>query len=307
MEEPSLSVAGRRTALRGEDNLRSIAFMLAAVAMFALMDTVMKLLAQHYPAMQVAALRGLAALPLVCIWVWWRGATASLRRVRWPLHVLRAGTGILMLFLFAYALRTLPLAEAYTLAFIAPLLITALSALVLGERIGAARWWAVAGGLVGVLIVLRPTGAGMLSLGAATVLGSAACYAVVAITVRVLARTDSSESIVFWFTAALAGGAGLLALPNWVALAGAHWPLLIALAITGFLGQILITEAFRRGEASAVAPFEYSALAWAAMLDWMLWQVLPDRYVLAGAVVIVASGVLLLRTEGARVRRDRAG
>jgi drug/metabolite transporter (DMT)-like permease len=289
-----------------QDNLRSIAAMLAAVVMFALMDTMMKLLAAHYPAMQVAALRGLSALPLVCAWVVSRGALSSLLRVRWPLHLLRGVIGILMLFLFAFALRSLPLAEAYTIFFISPLLIAALSALILKERVGAARWWAIAGGLLGVLVVLRPTGAGMLTLGALAVLGSAACYAVTAITVRVLSHTDSGESIVFWLTLALALGAGILALPGWIALQQEHWPLIGALAVTGFFGQILITEAFRRGEVSAVAPFEYTALAWAAGLDWLLWQVLPDAYTLVGAAIIIVSGIFLIRMERMR-RRVRSG
>lgn len=284
------------------DNLRSIAAMLGAVLFFALMDTVMKLLAAHYPATQVAALRGWSALPLVCGWVLWRGAVPGLLRVRWSLHLLRGVAGILMLSLFAFALRSLPLAEAYTIFFVSPLLIAALSALILKERIGLARWLAVAGGLLGVLIVLRPTGGAMLTLGALAVLGSAACYAVTAITVRILSRTDSSDSLVFWFTVALALGAGALAAPGWVTVQGAHWPLVAALAVTGFAGQILITEAFRRGEASAVAPFEYSALAWAAALDWLLWQVLPDQYVWTGAAIIVASGIALVRAERIRAR-----
>jgi len=277
--------------------------MLVAVLLFALMDTAMKLLAAHYPAMQVAALRGLSALPLVCAWVMWRGAVASLFRVRWPLHLLRAVVGILMLFLFAYALRTLPLAEAYTIFFVSPLLIAGLSAVVLRERIGAARWCVIVAGLVGVLVVLRPTGAGMLSLAALAVLGSAACYAVMVITMRILGRTDSGESMVFWITLAFALGAGALAAPNWIALQAAHWPLIGALAVTGFIGQVMITEAFRRSDASVVAPFEYTALAWAAGLDWLLWQVLPDGYTLIGASIIIACGIVLIKMETNRVRR----
>lgn len=284
-----------------QDNLLSIAAMLGAVMLFAVMDTVMKLLAGHYPAMQVAALRGLSALPLVCVWVLWRGALPSLFKVRWPLHLLRGVIGIAMLSLFAYALRSLPLAEAYTIFFVSPLLIAALSALILKERIGAARWCAVVAGLVGVLVVLRPSGAGMMSLAALAVLGSAACYAVTAITVRVLSHTDSGESIVFWLTLAFALGAGALAAPGWVGVRDGDWSLIAVLAVTGFLAQILITEAFRRGEVSAVAPFEYTALGWAAGLDWLLWQVLPDVYTLVGAAIIIASGVFLIRVE--RIRR----
>lgn len=306
MRESPLSTQRQGHALNtGPDNLRSIVAMVGAVGLFALMDSIMKLLAPHYPAMQVAALRGLSALPLVCVYIACRGRVGTLLAVRWPLHLLRAVIGVLMLFLFAYALRTLPLAGAYTIFFVAPLLITALSALVLKERIGPARWWAIAVGMIGVLVVLRPTGAGMLTLGSLAVLGSAVCYAITAITMRVLSRTDSSESIVFWVTLAFAFGAGALAVPAWVEIQQVHWSLIAGLGVTGFLGQIMITEAFRRGEASAVAPFEYTALAWAVGLDWMLWQLLPDRYTLLGALIIVVSGIYLVRRERVHLEAER--
>lgn len=286
------------------DNVRSIAAMLAAVALFSLMDTAMKLLTADYPAMQIAALRGISALPLVVAYIAWRGAFGSLLRVRWRLHLLRAALGIVMLFLFAYALRLLPLAGAYTIFFISPLLITALSALILKERVEAARWWAIACGMAGVLVVLRPTAAGVFTLGGLAVLGAAACYAVSAITVSMLSRSDSGESMVFWLTLLLAVGAGALAAPHWVAIERNHWPLIAGLAVTGFLGQIMITEAFRTGEASAVAPFEYTALAWGIGLDWLLWQVLPDGYTLLGAAIIIASGVYLIRREKSHVESE---
>ncbi|HEY5799834.1 MAG TPA: DMT family transporter [Burkholderiaceae bacterium] len=281
----------RSSALRG-----SIA-MVAAVGFLSLMDTCMKLLVAHYPALQVAALRAIVALPLVVAYVAWRGKIGTLLRVRWGLHVLRALIGIAMLGLFAYALRTLPLTEAYTLFFVAPLLITALSALVLKERVDAARWIAIAVGFCGVLVVLRPTGAGMLSMAGLAVIGAAVGYAITAITVRVMARTDSAESLVFWLMVMVALGAGALAAPNWVALQLTHWPLLVGLSITGFLGQVCITEAFRHGEASAIAPLEYTALAWSLGIDFLLWQTLPDRWTVTGATIVVAAGIYLVRRE----------
>jgi uncharacterized membrane protein len=125
-------------------NLRSIYAMLIAVFMFSLMDTAMKLLAADYPAMQVAALRSLSSLPLVCAYVAWRGGFRTMLRVRWSLQVLRALLGIGMLALFAYGLKKLSLAEAYTIFFIAPALITALSVFVLKEKVSLARWIAIA-------------------------------------------------------------------------------------------------------------------------------------------------------------------
>jgi drug/metabolite transporter (DMT)-like permease len=278
-------------------NLRGIAAMLIAAAAFSLMDTGMKLLAGHYPPFQVAALRAMASLPLVVAYVAWRGAFGSLLRVRWPLHLLRGVIGVVTLAMFAFALRRLPLAEAYTIFFVAPLLITSLSVPMLGERVDRARWIAIGVGLGGVLVVLRPTGAGMLSLAGLAVLASALGYAISAITVRIVGRTDSTESQVFWLMSFVALGAGALAAPHWTAVRLDDGWVLLGVAITGFLGQLSITEAFRHGEASAIAPFEYSGLAWALAIDWLVWSTVPDAWTLVGAAIIVASGLYLVRRE----------
>ncbi|WP_296947138.1 DMT family transporter [uncultured Massilia sp.] len=271
--------------------------MLAAVVFFSMMDTCMKLLSQHYPAMQVAALRSLSSLPLVCAYLAWRGAYRALFAVRWSLHLLRAVIGIAMLALFAYGVRTLSLAEAYSIFFIGPILITALSVFVLKERVDARRWTAIAVGMGGVLVVLRPTGEGVMSLAGLAVLMAAVGYAVSAVSGRVLARTDRSEHMVFWLMLLMSLGAGALAAPGWVAVQAQHLPLLAALAVSGFFAQLAITEAFNHGEASVVAPFEYTALAWAVAIDWLLWKTLPDEYTLVGAAIIIGSGLYLIRHE----------
>ena len=281
-------------------NLRGIVAMLGAVCFFACMDASMKLLAAHYPAVQVAALRGLAGLPLVAAYVLWRGQAGGLLAVRWPLHLLRGALGVAMLSLFARGLQTLPMAEAYTIFFIAPVLITLLSVPVLKERVRAAHWAALAAGVAGVLVALRPGLDTLLDWGALAVLAAACCYAVSAIAGRVLTRTDSSASLVVWMTVLLAVGATALAAPGWVAVRAEHGVTLAVLAVTGLIGQICITEAFRHGQAAVVAPFEYTALVWAVGLDWLLWRALPDGSTLAGAAAIMASGLLLLRSERQR-------
>ncbi|WP_312511574.1 DMT family transporter [Massilia sp.] len=278
--------------------------MLLAVFMFALMDTAMKLLSARYPALQVAALRALCSLPLVAAYVAWRGAFRGIFRVRWSMHLLRGVLGILMLALFAYGLRQLSLAEAYSIFFIAPALITALSVLLLKERVNLARWIAIGVGMCGVLVVLRPSGAGFLTVGGLAVLASAGCYAISAITVRVLARTDRNEHTVFWLIVLIAVGGTALAAPNWVPIPASEIPLLSGLALSGFIGQLAITEAFSRGEASSVAPFEYSALAWGVGMDWLLWRALPDSWTLLGAAIIIGSGLYLIRHEKEHVEAE---
>jgi drug/metabolite transporter (DMT)-like permease len=287
---------------------RAVLFMLVAVGLFALMDAGLKLLSAHYPPMQVAAIRGLASLPFVLAWVLLsvgpQRVLPTLFRVRWSLHLLRGVLGITMMAAFVYALRSLPLSTAYTIFFVAPLLITALSVPILGERVGPRRWTAIAIGFVGVLVVLRPTGDGLASLAGLAVLVAAFGYSVSAITVRVLMRTDSKQSIVVWLLVSMGVGAGLLALPQWVTVRGDDLWLILGVGVAGALGQYTITEAFRRGEASLIAPLEYTALLWGVLLDFSLWQVLPDGMTWVGAAIIVFSGLYLLRRERVHVEAE---
>ena len=196
----------------------AVLLMLAAVLMFALMDAGLKLLSSHYPPLQVAALRGLSSLPLVTLWVLATVPVRSLLRVHWPLHLFRGALGIAMMVGFVYGLRTMPLSTAYAITFVAPLLVTAMAGPLLKEKVGAARWTAIGIGLVGVLVILRPTGDGMLTGGGLAILIAAICYAMGAITVRMLAQRDSTQAMVFWFVVLLSLGAWLLALPAWKAL-----------------------------------------------------------------------------------------
>ena len=271
--------------------------MLVSVALFSLMDAGLKTLTAHYPPFQVAALRGLSSLPLVLAWALWTAGAASLLRVRWPLHLLRGVLGIVMMASFVFALKTLPLSTAYSIFFVAPLLITALSVPILGERVGPRRWTAIGIGLIGVLVVLRPTGEGVLSMAGLAVLVAATGYAVSAITVRIIARTDSTQAITFWLLALMALGAGALALPNWVPLRAEDARIIGGIGVAGALGQYTITEAFRLGEASLIAPLEYTALVWGVLLDLTLWGVLPDSVTWLGAAIIIASGLYLIRRE----------
>jgi drug/metabolite transporter (DMT)-like permease len=279
--------------------LRAVLMMLGAVASFSLMDAGLKQLSPHYPAFEVAALRGAASLPFVLAWALHRGGIAPLLRVRWPLHLLRGVMGIAMMASFVYALRTLPLSTAYSIFFVAPLLVTALSVPILGEKVGRRRWTAIGIGLLGTLVLLRPTGDGLGSLAALAVLLAAVMYAVSAITVRMLARTDSTQAMMVWLMLMMAFGAGALAWPDWTPVRMEHAWLILGIGIAGGLGQYAVTEAFRLGEASLIAPLEYTALVWGVLLDVSLWGVLPDGLTWLGAAIIVGSGLYLLRREKA--------
>ncbi len=276
---------------------RGVLMMLAAVLMFALMDAGLKTLSEHYPPLQVATLRGLSSLPLVLAWALWTVGPKPLLRIRWSLHLLRGALGIAMMGSFVYALKRMPLSSAYSIFFVAPLLITALSVPILGEKVGPRRWTAIGIGLLGVLTVLRPTAVGVFTLAGFAVLFAALAYAVSAITVRVLARTDSNQAMVVWLLLLMAVGAGALAWPQWVPVRTQDAWIIAAIGIAGSLGQSTITEAFRRGEASLIAPLEYTALVWGVALDLALWGVLPDAMTWLGAAIIIASGLYLLRRE----------
>jgi drug/metabolite transporter (DMT)-like permease len=286
-------------------NARGIWAMVLAVAALSFMDGCLKALSPHYPPIQIAALRGLSALPIATVWVLASGGFGQVLRVRFPLHLLRGVLAIGMVSLFTYGIRRLPLANAYTIFFVAPLLITALAAPLLHERVGARRWIAIGIGFAGVLIVLRPSGAGVLSTPGLAVLAAAIGYAVSAITTRVLGRTDSTPSMVFWVTAMIGVGAGILALPQWRPVQAAHWLFIGGIAVTASIGQWGITEAFKHAEASLIAPLEYTALAWGAALDWMFWQTAPTARTLAGAAVIIASGVYVIRREREHLEAER--
>jgi drug/metabolite transporter (DMT)-like permease len=278
-------------------NLRGILSMLAAVTTFSVMDVLLKTLSEDYPAMQVTFLRGVASLPLLL------GANAVFGRARdllpnrWHLHVLRGFLSVGVLWFFVYAVSQLSLANAYSIFMSAPLLITALSVPMLRERVGWQQWLAVFVGLTGVIIVLKPTGAGLVTIGGLAALASAVGYALNAITIRILTRTDSSASTVFWSLFFMSIISGIAAGVHWVPVQWDHWSLIVGLGISGALGQYFITEAFRLAPPPVVAPLEYTALAWGMMFDWLLWATAPGLRMLTGAFVIVASGIYVIHRE----------
>jgi len=282
---------------------RAVIWMVAAVACFSLMDAGMKQLASGYPSLQVTFLRGAASLPFVLVWVLVSAGPRSLIPRRWGLHLLRGVLGMVMIGCFVFALRDLPLSTAYSIYFVAPLIIAALSVPLLGERVGPRRWVAIGIGLLGVIVVLRPGVDGFISVPGLMVLVAATAYAVAAITVSLLTRTDTSQSMVVWFLVIMAIGAGLLAWPEWTPMRLVDAPLVAGMGLAGALGQIALTRAFQLGEASMIAPLEYTGLVWVIGWDLLFWQQLPDAWTWGGAAIIVASGLYLLHRE--RVNRQQ--
>lgn len=277
--------------------LRGILMMLAAIGVFSVMDALMKQLTLRYPPLQVTFLRGASSLPFVFLTYLLTGRLAMLRPVRVGLHVIRAVLAVLMMWGFIWALSRASLADTYAIFMSAPLLVVLAASVLLGERIDRHLWLAVVVGLAGVFVMLKPSASGFASLAGLATLGSALAYALVVVLVRVLARTETTASMVFWYLVMLSAGAGVLALPGWVPIIGSDWPWILAIGLAGWAGQYLITEAFRLAPASLVAPYEYTALVWGVGIDWFVWQVLPGARMLVGSAIVVSAGLYLLHRE----------
>jgi drug/metabolite transporter (DMT)-like permease len=271
--------------------------MVGAVALFSAMDALLKLLVERYPPMQVTTLRGVASLPFLLLPFLIRGRWHRLSTRRWHWHLGRAAIGVVMLSSFIFAVQRLSLADTYSIFMCAPLLIAGLSVPLLREHVATGQWVVIAIGLAGVMVMLRPTGAGWATVGGLAALLSAVCYAVSAIALRVLSRSETNESLVFYFTLFLSVGAGFLALPGWRSMLLTDLPLIVGVGFLGATAQHLITEAFRSAPASIVAPFEYTALLWGVLLDLAIWQVVPGAITLVGGAVVICAGLYLIARE----------
>jgi drug/metabolite transporter (DMT)-like permease len=218
-------------------SVRGIGAMLSAVFMFSIMDSSMKRLSQTYGGFELSCLRCVSSIVFLLVPIAWTRSWRTLRPANLPLHLVRAVLGIVMLGTFVYAVRRLSMAETYSLFLCAPLLMTALSVPLLGESVPPRRWCTIAVGLAGVLVMLRPTAGGFASLAAAAAAAAAGSYALSAVLVRTLGRTNSSAAMVVWFLLMVSIGSGILAAPEWRRVATDDWPWLGVIGFTGALGQ----------------------------------------------------------------------
>jgi drug/metabolite transporter (DMT)-like permease len=247
--------------------------------------------------MQIACLRGASSLPFVLATCLVTGRWLELRPRRLHLHALRAVMSIAMLWCFVFALSRMSLANTYAITLSAPLLVVPCAVLLLGEHADRHVWAAILVGLCGVLVALNPAAAGFVALAGIAALGSALCWAVVVVMVRLLSATEKTASMVFWFLLLLSLGAGALAFPGWVPILRADWPWIALLGLAGWAAQHLVTEAFRLAPAATVAPYEYLSIAWGACIDWLVWKAVPGGRVVAGAAIVVAAGLYLVHRQ----------
>jgi drug/metabolite transporter (DMT)-like permease len=272
--------------------------MVAAVFVFSIMDSLLKRLSTHYGPLQISCLRCISSWLFLLPPIAWQRAWATLRPSNPPLHLFRAVLGIGMLGSFVFAVHRLTLAQTYSLFLAAPLLMTALSVPIHGELVTGKRWLAVIVGLAGVLIILHPWGNGSFSMIAASAAALATiCYSLSALTVRTLGRVNSSMAMVFWYLLLVGIGAGVLAIGDWRPVPVSDWGWLIGIGVTGALGQMWLTDAFRRAPPSVVGPFEYTAILWAFAIDWIFWSASPSLSLIIGACIVIASGIVVIVDE----------
>ena len=222
-------------------------------------------------------------------------ASVTTERPAW--HLLRAFAGITAMGLNFWAVTILPFAEAAAISFTVPMLATVLSVILLAEFVGIHRWAATMCGFIGVLIVIQPGTNTIAPVGVIVGLSGAVCTALTFIIIRHIARTESSITIVFWYTAVSVPLAGLAL----IGVAQTHslwvWGVLIAIGLLGAIGQVAISESLRWASISVVTPMDYSYLIWAITFGVLIWGDWPGLTTWIGSPIIIAAGLYVAWRE----------
>lgn len=272
--------------------------------LFATLLTLVKLAGESGVALpEIMFWRQAVAVPLILLFLWRRDELRRLRTDRLWSHARRAGIGMFnMVFNFGAAIL-LPLAVSTTLGFTTPLFAVLLAALVLREHVGLWRWTAVVLGFAGVLVIAQPGGEPISAMGTAAGLIAAFFIAVINYQIRDLGRTEEPIRIVFYFSA-FGSAMAALALPFFAtAHSGEQWLLLLAIGAIGTMAQMLLAASLRHGAVAAVIVMDYTALIWATLYGWLVWDHLPPAATWLGAPLIVAAGLLIAWREHALHRR----
>jgi len=282
-----------------QNRLLGIALRVGAATCFAGMAAAIKLGDQAGVNLaELSFYRFAFGLPPLLAWLVLTRNPGAWRTQRPLAHLGRGALGLSTMVVGFAALTYLPLAEASTLGFAAPLFAVALSALILGEPVGRHRWSAVALGFAGVMIVMRPGGGSHLpAIGLGLALLGALGSASVTITLRQIGRTETAPTIVLWFTCFSLAVTGLFLPVYGHAHDARTWAILVVLGLCGGLGQLFLTSALRFAPVSVVVPFDYSQLIWAVLLGWLLFDTHPATSTWDGAAVIVTSGLYTLYRE----------
>jgi drug/metabolite transporter (DMT)-like permease len=288
---------------------KAIGFKLISALLFAAMSALVRQLGDVAPVGQMMFFRSaFAILPVVVIYAL-RGELSSAVRTSRPLGQL--GRGLLSvggMFTNFSALTRLPLADATAISFASPLITVALAAVILKERVRIYRWSAVLVGFAGVIVMLIPhfdvghyavagAATAAATVGSLFAMTSAFCNAGTVIQTRRLTQSETTSSIVFYFSLVCAI-AGALTLPfAWYSPTGPELTKLIALGVLGGVAHIFLTESYRHATASVVAPFDYSAMLWALLLGYWVFGELPSALVYVGATIVAGAGLFVIWRE----------
>lgn len=295
--------SGQNPARRQVDNRRAALWLLASASLFTFTGVLVKWLGQTLHPFEISFFRALVALLVIMpIFARTGGLKAGIKTTIPLLQLTRGVVGSVAMFLGFYAIVALPLAEAQAISFSRNLFLVPLAAFILSEVIGLRRALAAAIGFVGVIIMLRPglgeSGFGLvLSIGAMAALGHAFLVALATVLVNIASRYDGPLTLMFYTnTVSLA----LIAIPTffvWQKPSATELLMLVAMGLLATLSHNCFIRAFALGEASAIAPVDYSRLVFAAMAGWLVFGSIPDMYTIIGAAIIVGSSFYIVRRE----------
>jgi drug/metabolite transporter (DMT)-like permease len=274
--------------------LRGIALMVAAVSTFTCLDTTSKYLAQHYPVPAIVWARYVVHMALMALVLGPRMGAGLLRTTNLRLQLIRGVVLAASSLVFLSALKLMPLAEAAAIAFMTPIIIAVLAGPVLGERVERRTWIALAGGFIGVLLIVRP-GGGLFTPAALLPLASAFLMALYQMMTSKLAGRDAALTTLFY--PALIGSVLVpLVFPHELMLPSTAWhaALFVLIGVLGGLGHFLLIRAHDYAPSSMLSPFMYAQLLTALVLGWIVFRQLPDAVAFAGMAAIAASGLLLI-------------
>lgn len=280
------------------DHRRGILWMLLTILLFVSMDTTAKYLAESYPVPQVVWARYVFHVVLVVLLLH-RRVPRLLRSGRLALQVLRSLLLVATTGCFFVALSLMPLADASAMMLVAPLVVTGLSVPLLGEPVGIRRWCAVGVGFLGALIILKP-GAGLFDWAALLPLLAAALYALYQIATRLLSRSDAPETTILYTGLAGAVVASAIVPWYWKAPDLEGWAVMAVVGTLGGISQFGLIKAFQAAPAAIVSPFGYSNMIWATLFGFVIFGDFPHWTTLAGAVVLIASGLYVWYRERVR-------
>lgn len=287
-------------------SLKGIAAMIVAAFLLTLNDAASKWLMQTYPVWQVLSVRQICSLLVILPYIHFVTGWRVVKVTNRPGMALRSVFFIATTGTIIVSFSLLPLALVTAIAFASPLFVVAFAHLFAIEKVGLRRWLAVLAGFAGVLVIVRPGASGfelvlILPVFAALFAG---CRDIVT---RSLSRTESSISILLWSNLAVVAFAlSVATAQGWQAITGGAALLLLLNGALNAGAHFLIIEALRLGEASLVSPFRFSGLIWATMLGLVIWGEFPDGWTLAGAALLVASGVYIIeRSPGAASKRGK--